>query len=55
VVIIVGTRDALIPPARVEGLTRQLSPQEYTLHLLQAGHHQLLGDELIQALRSEMR
>jgi pimeloyl-ACP methyl ester carboxylesterase len=54
VVIIVGTRDTLIPPARVEGLVGCLKPEEYSLLVLQAEHHQLLGDELIEALRGEM-
>jgi len=52
VVIIMGMRDVLIPAGRVQGLTKQLKPGEYTLHLLNAGHHQLLGNEIIAALRT---
>lgn len=55
VVIIVGTRDTLIPAARVAGLVGHLKADEYTLHVLEAAHHQLLGDELIEALRAERR
>jgi pimeloyl-ACP methyl ester carboxylesterase len=51
VVMIAGTRDTLIPPARVQTLLKHLRPDEYTLHLLPAAHHQLLGQELISALR----
>jgi pimeloyl-ACP methyl ester carboxylesterase len=51
VMILVGTGDTLIPPGRVHVLTKHLRPTEYTLHVLTAGHHQLLGDEIIGVLR----
>jgi pimeloyl-ACP methyl ester carboxylesterase len=51
-VIIVGARDTFIPPARVQALVKYLRRAEYTLLLLPAAHHQLLGDELIGALHA---
>jgi pimeloyl-ACP methyl ester carboxylesterase len=51
-VIIVGQRDTLIPPARVQELVKHLKGSEYTLMVLPVAHHQLLGDALISTLCS---
>lgn len=50
-VIVAGRHDTVVPPARMQGLLKQLKDTDCTFLLLDKSHHQLLGNELLDMMR----